>query len=141
MSRSGEPVAQPNPIRGYEDWPAAVRGGEPFVGPTVEATQLGQLLGLRRRRPAPRVVEEESRTLDGVEVRRLRWSVGYGPETSAWVLRPAGARGDLPAVLGMHCHGGVRSVGAEQLVDLGDQAHPRAATLRQAWYDGPRARQ
>ena len=38
--------------------------------------------------------------------------------TAAWLLRPAGVRGDLPGVLGMHCHGGVRSVGGEQLVDL-----------------------
>ena len=36
----------------------------------------------------------------------------------------------------MHCHGGVRSVGGEQLVDLGDESHPRAADLRAAWYAG-----
>ena len=62
--------------------------------------------------------------------------MGYGPETTGWLLRPAGVRGDLPAVLGMHCHGGVRSVGGEQLVDLGDESHPRAADLRAAWYSG-----
>ena len=62
--------------------------------------------------------------------------MGYGPDTTAWLLRPAGVPGDLPAVLGMHCHGGVRSVGGEQLVELGDGSHPRAATLRAGWYAG-----
>ena len=36
----------------------------------------------------------------------------------------------------MHCHGGVRSVGAEQLVDLGADSSPRAVWLRDAYYSG-----
>ena len=36
----------------------------------------------------------------------------------------------------MHCHGGVRSIGGEQLVELGEGAQPRAAQLRQGWYSG-----
>ena len=36
----------------------------------------------------------------------------------------------------MHCHGGVRSVGAEQLVDLGADSSRRAASLRAMWYSG-----
>ena len=74
--------------------------------------------------------------LDGVLIRRLRWSVGYGPDTTAWLLRPAGVGDSLPGVLGMHCHGGVRSVGAEQLVDLGPSSHRRAASLRDSYYSG-----
>ena len=127
---------QPNPIAGYEDWPAAVRGAAPFEGSSAGATALGGVLGLRRRRPAPVVVDEGRSTVGGVDIRRLRWSVGYGPDTMAWLLRPAGVAGDLPAVLGMHCHGGVRSVGGEQLVELGDESHPRASALRGGWYSG-----
>ena len=82
------------------------------------------------------MVDEGTQRLDGVEIRRLRWSVGYGPDTSAWLLRPAGVRGTLPGVLGMHCHGGVRSVGAEQMVDLGADSSPRAAWLRDQLYSG-----
>ena len=69
-------------------------------------------------------------------VRRLRWSVGYGPHTHAWLLRPVGVTGPLPGVLGLHAHGGLRSVGAEQLVDLGPAASVRAVTLRASWYGG-----
>jgi dienelactone hydrolase len=84
----------------------------------------------------PTVSDAGHERLDGVLIRRLRWSVGYGPDTSAWLLRPAGVLRSLPGVLGMHCHGGVRSVGAEQLVDLGADSIPRAVWLRDAYYSG-----
>jgi len=128
-------AAGPSPIAGYEDWPAAVRAAAPFEGPSEGATALGRLLGVHRR-PDATVVDEAQWTVDAVHIRRLRWNVGYGPDTTGWLLRPAGVPGDLPGVLGMHCHGGVRSVGGEQLVDLGDASSPRAAQLRAAWYAG-----
>ena len=135
MSSSEGPAVRSNPLAGYDDWPGAVREAGPFVGISEDVTRLGRLLGLRRKPLPPSVVEEGRQIVDRVEIRQLRWSVGYGPDTTAWLLRPAGARGDLPAVLGMHCHGGVRSVGGEQLVGLGNGS-PRAATLRSAWYSG-----
>lgn len=97
------------------------------------------MLGLREPVGRPVVVVEDGEERDGVEVLRLRWSVGYGPETRAWLLRPAtrlGADERLPGVLGLHAHGGVRSVGGEQLVDLGPASTPRAAELRTAFYGG-----
>jgi dienelactone hydrolase len=132
--RGGPP--DPNPIAGFEDWPAAVRTAAPYRGTDAAGTALGRLLGLRQSRARPPVIDEGSRTVDGVSVRRLRWSVGYGPDTTAWLLRPAGSHRRLPGVLGMHAHAGVRSVGAEQLVDLGPAASPRAAWLRETCYSG-----
>jgi hypothetical protein len=113
-----------------------VRSAEPYIGADSGGTALGRVLGLRRLSGRPTVLDDGSRRLDGVQIRRLRWWVGYGPETTAWLLRPAGVRRRLPGVLGMHCHGGVRSVGAEQLVDLGADSSPRAAALRAAYYAG-----
>jgi hypothetical protein len=94
------------------------------------------VLGLRRPADPPIVVDEGSQRLNGVVIRRLRWSVGYGPDTGVWLLRPAGVQRNLPGVLGMHCHGGVHSVGAEQLVDLGTDSSRRAVWLREAYYSG-----
>jgi dienelactone hydrolase len=133
-----EPISGPgpNPIAGFDDWPAAVRTAGPYRGADAAATALGSLLGLRRSANRPAVIDEGSRTVDGITVRRLRWSVGYGPDTTAWLLRPSGSRARLPGVLGMHCHAGVRSVGAEQLVDLGADASPRAIWLRDTCYAG-----
>ena len=80
--------------------------------------------------------DEGSERRDGVLIRRLRWSVGYGPDTSAWLLRPAGVRRSLPGILGMHCHGGVRSVGAEQLVDLGAALESAGGLAPRSYYSG-----
>jgi dienelactone hydrolase len=113
-----------------------VRSAEPYLGADAAGTALGRVLGLRRPPDPPIVFDEGRERLDGVLIRRLRWSVGYGPDTSAWLLRPAGVQRSLPGVLGMHCHGGVRSVGAEQLVDLGADSSPRAVGLRGAYYSG-----
>jgi dienelactone hydrolase len=110
--------------------------GQPYRGADAAGTALGGVLGLRRSRDRPSVIEEGSRAVDGITIRRLRWSVGYGPDTTAWLLRPAGSHGRLPGVLGMHSHAGVRSVGAEQLVDLGGDANPRAIWLRSMYYSG-----
>ena len=129
-------MPRPNPIAGYEDWPATVRSAEPYIGADPAGTALGRVLGLRGLGGPPAVHDDGSRRLDGVLIRRLRWSVGYGPETTAWLLRPAGVRRRLPGVLGMHCHGGVRSVGAEQLVDLGADSSPPATRLRATYYSG-----
>ena len=113
-----------------------MRSAELYLGPDPATTALGRVLGLRRLGDRPTVLDEGSQRLDSVLIRRLRWSVGYGPDTTAWLLRPAGVRRSLPAVLGMHCHGGVRAVGGEQLVDLGAESSPRAAWLRAAYYTG-----
>ena len=113
-----------------------MRSAQPYVGADEAATALGRVLGLRRLPNTPAVHDEGSARLDGVLIRRLRWSVGYGPDTTAWLLSPADDRPSLPGVLGMHSHGGVRSVGAEQLVDLGVNSNPRAAWLRALHYSG-----
>lgn len=126
----------PSPIAGYDDWPAAVRAAQPFEGSNADATALGRLLGVHQQPSPPDVSEEARDVVEGVEIRRLRWNVGYGPDTTGWLLRPAETGGYLPGVLGMHCHGGVRSVGGEQLVALGQNSTRRAATLRAAWYAG-----
>jgi dienelactone hydrolase len=113
-----------------------VRSAATYLGADAAGTALARVLGLRQPSDSPIVFDEGRQRLDGVVIRRLRWSVGYGPDTSAWLLRPAGVRRSLPGVLGMHCHGGVRSVGAEQLVDLGADSSPRAIELREKYYSG-----
>jgi hypothetical protein len=94
---------------------------------TAAGTALARVLGLRQPPERPTVFDEGHQHLDEVLIRRLRWSVGYGPDTTGWLLRPTGVRRSLPGIIGMHCHGGVRSVGAEQLVDLGADSSSRAA--------------
>jgi dienelactone hydrolase len=89
------------------------------------------VLGVRTARPRHlRLVDR--RTVDGVEVMRLRYHVGFGPETHAYLLRPDGATGALPGLLGMHAHGGRRWLAAEQLADPGPELDSAYARRRRA---------
>ncbi len=54
---------------------------------------------------------------DGVAGLELSWSVGYGPRTQAWLLRPADAAGPLPGVLALHGHDGHKFYGKEKIAD------------------------
>jgi len=51
---------------------------------------------------------------DGVDGEEVSWSVGYGPRTRAWLLRPAGSTGStgstgqLPGVVALHSHDGLQ---------------------------------
>ena len=60
----------------------------------------------------------------GLAGEALSWSVGYGPRTQAWLLKPAGATGPLPGVVALHCHGGFKYVGKEKIARGPDEAPP-----------------
>lgn len=75
-------------------------------------------------------------TRDGVDGAELEWDAGFGPVTKAWLLRPAGERRELPGVVALHCHGGVKSIGKEKIADGPQGVHPVAAVVRAELYDG-----
>lgn len=72
------------------------RAGRP--GPDTAAVR--RLLGFDHDASPvdPRTEARWSR--DGVDGEEVSWSVGYGPRTRAWYLRPSGVAGALPGVLG-----------------------------------------
>ena len=61
---------------------------------------------------------------DGLHVEHLTWQLPYGPPTEAVFFKPAGAQGRLPAVLGLHDHGGNKYFGWRKIAQIGDQIHP-----------------
>jgi dienelactone hydrolase len=77
----------------------------------------------------------ERGVISGEEV---SWSVGYGPRTHAWLLRPAGAGGPLPGVLALHGHGGSKFYGKETIADGPERVPPSVSARRSAHY-GDRA--
>ena len=148
-------------LAGYADWPAYLAGAPAFVpvGPDGRrnagggdghaspghdavdrhgrrrAPHLVEVLGVRAATAADVQVEREW-VADGVRGRELSWWLGFGPRTRAYLLEPAEHDGDLPGVLALHAHGGVRSTGAEQLVDTGRAPSPSAARMRARCYAG-----
>jgi dienelactone hydrolase len=73
---------------------------------------------------------------DGLCGEELSWSVGYGPRTSAWLLKPEGASGPLPGVLALHDHGGFKWYGKEKIADGPDEPHIPVDGFRQSAYGG-----
>jgi dienelactone hydrolase len=116
---SGPTDAAPRPsaIGGSEDWPAYMRRHPHYVAESAAAQELSDALGVPDVPANPAVVLESEVTHDGVTTSRVSWQLGFGPRTRAWFLRPAGESGPLPGVLALHCHAGIKSGGADRLVD------------------------
>ncbi len=63
--------------------------------------------------PKARVVRQVE--FDGLSIEHLRWQLPYGPETEAMFLKPAGAKGKLPAILALHDHSGKKYFGHRKI--------------------------
>ncbi|MFF4616452.1 dienelactone hydrolase family protein [Nonomuraea jabiensis] len=66
----------------------------------------------------------------------LSWSVGFGPRTRAFLLRPRDAAGPLPGVVALHCHGGMKWVGKEKIADGPAEPSPEVRRVRERLYGG-----
>lgn len=112
----------------YSDWVAEARRQwrlwpEAPPGLTTQA-QVCEVLGFGAGPEIPRDVQDEARwERDGLVGEALSWSVGYGPRTHAWVLKPAdasgpsGTAGPLPGILALHDHGGFKYYGREKIAE------------------------
>ncbi len=83
--------------------------------------------------PGPKVIAET--VIDGVSAQRVQWQLPYGPATDAVVLRPVGAKGRLPGVLGLHCHAGAKYFGWRKIADDGSPINPELAAIRKEEYE------
>ncbi|WP_258806292.1 acetylxylan esterase [Pseudarthrobacter sp. NS4] len=122
-------------MAGYEDWPAYVRGHPQYSAGTPAAQELSDALGVPGASPLPEVTVHWEETYDGVITSQLSWQLGFGPRTTAWLVRPAATPGPLPGVLALHCHGGNKFGGADRLVEL-PANQPAAEAARAGHYDG-----
>lgn len=72
---------------------------------------------------------------DGVAGEEISWSVGYGPRTGAWLLRPTGVTEQLPGVLALHDHGGFKFYGKEKIADGPDDTPDVMVEFRRGYGD------
>lgn len=73
---------------------------------------------------------------DGLIVEELEWQPPYGSPTEAILLKPKGATGPLPAVLGLHDHGGQKYFGKRKITRTSDDIHPAMAEHQKDYYSG-----
>ncbi|MEV4172325.1 hypothetical protein [Nonomuraea sp. NPDC049709] len=66
----------------------------------------------------------------------LSWSVGFGPRTRAYLLRPRDAAGPLPGAVALHCHAGMKWAGKEKIADGPEGPSPEVRRLRDDIYGG-----
>ena len=82
---------------------------------------------------------------DGVDGEENSWSVGFGPRTRAWVLKPADIEGPLPAIVALHDHGHHKYFGKEKIADGPDgpleRSPPSDQVSRQPPHTSPAMRE
>lgn len=106
----------------YSDLVAEARGQQPLfplAAPGAETQRkVREVLGFCNRPEVPLSVRTEREwTSDGVHGEEVSWSVGYGPRTHAYLLKPQGARAPLPGMVALHDHGGFKFCGKEKIAD------------------------
>jgi dienelactone hydrolase len=124
----------------FSDWVAAapaLRPAPPVTRPGRETQQrVLEVLGFSIGTEQPQEVRlDRTWEKDGLAGEQVSWSVGYGPRTQAWLLKPAGAAGRLPGVLALHDHGGFQYYGKEKIADGPDETPMILETFRAESYE------
>jgi dienelactone hydrolase len=73
---------------------------------------------------------------DGVDGEEISWSVGFGPRTHAWILKPTGARKPLPGIVALHDHGHYKFFGKEKIADGPKRPLGALEAFRKTYYGG-----
>lgn len=84
----------------------------------------------------PKATLHKSYTYDGLQIEEISWQLPYGNPTKAVVLKPVGATGKLPAILGFHCHGGNKYFGLRKITRTSDHPHELIRAHQDFYYDG-----
>ena len=142
-------TVQENMMGAYGPWAAGLIGDGParlsFLQPEFEHVEAwrGQARGRLKTclsqpelGPASDVRVDNQFVYDGLHIEELSWQLAMGPRTEAIFLKPEGASGPLPAVLGLHCHGGRKYFGKRKITRTSDEPHPLIEAHHDRYYGG-----
>jgi len=73
---------------------------------------------------------------EDLDVEEMSWQLPYGRPTSAILLKPHGASGPLPAILGLHDHGGNKYLGKRKITCVSDQTPDFVLEHQEQSYEG-----
>ncbi|WZO99899.1 hypothetical protein EP7_001517 [Isosphaeraceae bacterium EP7] len=142
---------EPSMIGAYGPWAASITGDGParlsFRQDRYKADEIGVWRVQARKAFEDRLLTPDTGgtpkaevirrwNYDGLDVEQLRWSLPYGPPTDAYFLKPEGAKGRLPGIIGLHDHGGNKYFGARKITKVGDDQHPLMKSHQEEYYGG-----
>ncbi|HSF54722.1 MAG TPA: hypothetical protein VLA71_13265, partial [Algoriphagus sp.] len=90
-------------ITDLDAWRDATRK---LVAERMGAVDLGSI---------PQVTVHQTGTFEGVVFEEITYQLPSGNPTKAVILKPENATGKLPAILGLHCHGGNKFLGLDKI--------------------------
>jgi len=73
---------------------------------------------------------------DGLDIEEISWQLPYGRPTEAILLKPQGTNGPLPAILGLHDHGGNKYLGKRKITRTSDDTPDFIIAHQQDSYEG-----
>jgi len=84
----------------------------------------------------PKVSIHKQYVYDGLDIEEMSWQMPYGRPTRAILLKPQGASGPLPAILGLHDHGGNKYLGKRKITRVSDQTPDFVLAHQETSYEG-----
>jgi len=84
----------------------------------------------------PEAKVEKQFEFDGLSMEVLSWQLPYGPRTQALFMKPAGAKGRLPAVLALHDHGGIKVWGVRKIARTPERPDAAIREHQATYYGG-----
>ncbi len=135
-------------IGAYGEWAASLLPDPPALSfRRAEFKDLDTWRARARRRYTEALLQPDSGgvpkagiqhhiSFDGLAIEQMFWQLPYGPPTEALVLKPEGATGRLPAVLGLHDHGGNKYFGVRKITRINKDPHPLIVKHQDQYYGG-----
>ncbi|GHB53093.1 hydrolase [Persicitalea jodogahamensis] len=145
-------VTLPDPTKSiigqYGSWAAGLRPSPPQLSLRANRSKsldawrkealakVNELVASPPVHSVPKVTVEKKYVFDGLEIEELSWQLPHGRPTKAVFLKPAGVKNPLPAVLGLHDHGGNKYFGWDKIAVTSETPNPLMTRHREQYYEG-----
>lgn len=138
----------PNMLGAYGEWAAQAVQDPPrlsFRQPMFGDMEAWRAVARARYREAlmrpggaatPVALVQHQLEFEGLSIEHVQWQLPYGPPTEALVLKPSGATGKLPGVVGLHDHGGNKYFGLRKITRMSKDPHPAMIRHQEQYYGG-----
>ncbi len=102
----------------------------------IARRKMWELLAPPETGGTPKVSIQKKYLYDGLDIEEMSWQLPYGRPTRAILLKPHGAEGPLPAILGLHDHGGNKYLGKRKITRVSDHTPDFVLAHQEQSYEG-----